>query len=274
MRNARTSRKLTQRKLAEILGRKASDSGLIARWESGERAPRDEDIAKMIDELSIEGDEATNLVALASGATKSQWLAVTLPERRQQLNALLAAESTATKVTHVAPLLIPGVLQTREVIRAIMVDGDVPAEEIDERIYMRIGRRDLITRNNPAHLDVLLDEGVIRHVIGSRKIMADQLRYLLELGAMPNVELRVVPFTASWTPLLTGPFILIDSDQAPSIVSLDLHASGLMLQAPDDIATYRRQAEAVREKAMSPADTAELIAEVMTELEMLDDDTP
>jgi transcriptional regulator with XRE-family HTH domain len=267
LRDLRATRKISQRKLAELIGRKASDSGLIARWESGERTPRAEDVAKIVEVLDIEGDEATNLVAMASGGSKAQWLAVTLPERRQQLNALLAAESTATKVTHVAPLLIPGVLQTREVIGAIMVGADVPADEIDERIYMRIGRRDLITRKNPAQLDVLLDEAAVRRIIGSRQIMADQLRYLLELGEMPNVELRVVPFSASWTPALTGPFILLDSDEVPSIVSLDLHSSGLMLHAKEDIAAYRRAAEAVREKAMTPADTAALIAEVMTELE-------
>jgi transcriptional regulator with XRE-family HTH domain len=267
LRSAREAHKVSQRKLAEMIGRKESDSGLIARWESGQRTPHAEDIAKIIEALDIDADAATDLIAMANGAGKAQWLAVTLPERRQQLNALLAAESTATKVTHVAPLLIPGVLQTREVIRQIMVDGDVPAEEIDERVYMRIGRRDLITRPHPARLDVLLEEAAVRRIIGNPQVMADQLRYLLELGELPNVDIRIVPFSASWTPAATGPFILFDSDQGEPLVSLDLHSSGLMLHAREDIATYRRAADQVREKAMSPADTAELIAEVITELE-------
>jgi hypothetical protein len=67
---------------------------------------------------------------------------------------LLNAERTATRVTHVAPLLIPGVLQSTDVIRSIMVEGGVPTSEIDERVAVRIGRRELITRREPAHLDV------------------------------------------------------------------------------------------------------------------------
>jgi hypothetical protein len=36
---------------------------------------------------------------------------------------------------------------------------------------------------------------------------------LLELGELPNVDLRVVPYSAGWYPALAGSFILIDSDE-------------------------------------------------------------
>lgn len=267
LRKVREGRGVSQRKLSELIGKKESGSGLISRWETGERTPKPDDVAQIVEALGLDNGEAAELTAMANGAGQSQWLAVTLPERRQQVNALLAAERTATKVTHVASLLIPGVLQTAEMIRSIMVDGEVPADEIDERVNTRIGRRHLITRKNPAHLDVLLDEAAVRRVIGSRQIMADQLRYLLELVELPNVEIRVVPYSAGWTPALTGSYILFDSNEVPSIVSLEMHGSGLILHDPEDVAGYRQAAESVREKAMSPAATAELIAEVLTELE-------
>jgi hypothetical protein len=50
-------------------------------------------------------------------------------------------------------------------------------------------------------------------------------------------------------------------------VSVELHRSGLILRDPGDIASYREAAEAVREEAMSPAETTGLIAKVLTELE-------
>ena len=250
------------------MGRKASDSGLISRWETGERTAKPEDVADVVEALKIPDEEAAELLALATGAGQGgRWHAVTLPERRQQLNALLAAERTATTVTHVAPLVPPGVLQTSEVIRVIMSEGDVPPDEIDERVAVRIGRRDLITRRDPAHLDVLLGEAAIRHVIGGRQVWADQLQYLLEVGQLPNVDLRILPFGAGWNAALRGSYILIDSDEAPSIVSLDLHGGGLLLYADEDISKHRRSAEAAREKAMSPADSAGLIAAVRNELE-------
>ncbi|GAA1967583.1 helix-turn-helix transcriptional regulator [Amycolatopsis minnesotensis] len=270
LRKAREAQGVSLRKLAEAMGEKPSYSGVISRWETGDRLAKAEDVAKIVEALKLGSDEAAELTEFASASaagSKSSWLAITLPERRQQLNALLAAEATATKVTHVAPLLIPGVLQTADVIRAIMVDGGVPGDEIDERVYMRLGRRDLITRKNAAHLEVLLEEAAIRRTIGSPGTQVDQLRYLLELGELPNVDIRIVSYSAGWTPAAIGSFILLESDQAPPLVSLDMAGSGLMLHDRDDIAAYRRAAAEVREKAMSPADTAVFIARVITELE-------
>jgi transcriptional regulator with XRE-family HTH domain len=268
LRALREKHGLTTRKMAAEIGRKESDSGLITRWETGERTPRPDDIARIVEAFDLDAEEAAEFSEMSSSATQSPWLAVSLPARQQQVRALLRVERTAKRAIHVALGLIPGVLQTAEVIRAIMVDAGVPEDEIDERVNTRIGRRQLITRKNPAHLEVLLDEAAIRHIIGSRQIMAEQLRYLLEFGDVPNVDLRIVPYSASWTPALTGSFILFDSDEAPSIVSLEMHRSGLILHDPNDIAVYRQDADAVREKAMGPAATAELIAEVATELEI------
>ncbi len=267
LKEARESRGISLRKLAVLIGRKESDSGLISRWETGERTPKPDDVASVIEALGLGDDAAAELMALATNAGQSgRWHAVTIAERRQQMNALLAAERTATTVTHLAPLLIPGVLQTSAVIRAMMLEGEVPVDEIDERVAIRIGRRDLITRRSPAKLDVLLGEAAIRQVIGGRDVWAEQLAYLAEMVELPNVEVRVIPFGAGWTPALAGPFILFDSDQAPSIISLELHRGGLMLYADEDVAVHRQKAEAARSKAMGEKESLDLIATVKSEL--------
>ncbi|MEV6902487.1 helix-turn-helix transcriptional regulator [Amycolatopsis sp. NPDC051372] len=267
LQKARESRGVSGRALAKLIGR---DSGLISRWENGERRCSPENLEAIIEALEIEGDEAGELLDLADVSSRQQagqWLAVTLPERRAQMAALLAAERTATAVTHVAPLLIPGVLQTSDVIRTIMVEGGAPENEIDERVAMRIGRRELITRRRPAELDVLLGEAAIRHLIGGRQVMADQLRYLSEMTELPNVEIRIVPFAAGWNAGLSGAFIVFDSDSAPPMVNLELGQSGVILRDPSDIEAYRQAAAAAREKAMSVGASAELIADALTDLE-------
>ncbi|MEU4524756.1 helix-turn-helix transcriptional regulator [Amycolatopsis sp. NPDC024027] len=262
---ARDLRGVSQRRLGALIGQ--TSAGLVSRWESGERTPSVDDVQAIIDALEIEGEEADRLLALAAGVGQPRRFSVTLPERRAELAELLAAERTATEVTHLAPLVIPGVLQTADAIRTQMHEAGVPESEIEERVLTRIGRRDLITRRNPARLEVVLGEAAIRYRIGGPAVWADQLQYLMEMGELPNVELRLVPYSAGWSPLLVGSFTLIESDQAPPIVSLELHGSGLTLRSPEDIARHRRAADAVREKAMSPASTVELIAEVRQELE-------
>jgi transcriptional regulator with XRE-family HTH domain len=268
LRTVREERGVSQRKLADAIGR---DPGLVSRWESGERQAKPADVTQICEALGIDAERTADLINMAGQAGQPQWLAVTLPERRAQLNALLAAERTATAVIQNAPLIIPGVLQTSDVIRSIMVDGGVPASEIDERVAVRIGRRDLITRRNPAHLEVFLGEAALRTIIGNPQIMADQLHYLVEHAEMENVDIRVVAFKTGWTAALVGEFIYLDGD--PAIVNIEMQGSGLILHGREDLDTYRRAAAEVREKAMSSEATAELIAEVISELEKQDDNT-
>lgn len=265
LRRARESRGVSQRKLGTLIGQESG--GLVSRWESGERTPSTDNIESVIDVLELGDEEAAELRAHATGVGEVRRFAVTLPERRAELAELLAAERTATVVTKLAPLTIPGVLQTADVIRTQMHEAGVPENEIEERVLTRIGRRDLITRRGPAQLNVLLGEAAIRYRIGGPQVWADQLRYLVETGELPNVELRLVPYSAGWSPMLVGAFTLIESGQAAPMVSLDLHGSGLTLRSQGDIARHRLAVEAAREKAMSPARTAELIAEVLHELE-------
>jgi transcriptional regulator with XRE-family HTH domain len=274
IKKARLASGMTQRQLAATIGRE-NDSGLLSRWESGERKASPEDVAQIIEALKLDGDTAANLTTLAAGTDKPQALAISAGERRQQLNAVIRAEGTATVVTYVAPLLVPGVLQTNDIIRAIMVDGEVPESELDERVIVRIGRRDLYTRPvHPARLVVFLGEAAIRLVIGDRKVWADQLRYLFQLADLSNVEIRALPFAAGWNPGVTGAFTLYDSDRVPPIINIEVQGSGLLFSAPEDIERHRATIAKVQEKAMSPDRTKELIAKVITELEQRDDDTP
>lgn len=262
IRVARETRGVSQRKLCADIGVSA---GTVSRWETGERKPTTDEALKIIEALEVEEAEAAELLALAGGAGQVRKFAVTLPERRAELAEMLAAERTATHVTQVMPLMVSGVLQTADVIRSVMHEAGVPQDEIEERVITRIGRRDLITRKNPAHLEVLLGEAAIRYVIGEPAVWAEQLQYLLKVGKLPNVELRLVPYSAGWSPLLVGPFTMYESDQVQPIVSLDLHGSGLTLRAKEDIETHRRDADQAREKALSSAETAGRIKEVLQE---------
>jgi transcriptional regulator with XRE-family HTH domain len=270
LKQVRETRRVSQRELASKLG---IGNATVSRWESGERLPTSADIELIAEKLELTEEENADLLGAVEGAQEGQWLAITLPERRQQLAALMQAERTATHVTNMAPLIIPGVLQTSDVIRSIMIDADAPANEIDERVAVRIGRRELISRRNPAELRVLLSELAIRQVIGGRQVWAAQLRYLLELSELPNIDIRVVPFDAGWTPALSGAFILIDSDQARSIVNVENQRSSLIHHDPSDVDRHRRVVEKVQEKAMSANATRALIAQVLTELETQHDDT-
>src|SRR5439155_14854198 len=207
-----------------------------------------------------------------------QWLAMSLPERQAQWAALRRLEDSAIRVVHHAPLLIPGVLQNSDYIRAIMESAraGLDPDDVELRVTMRIGRRDLITRKNPAQFVAVLSEAALRQCVGSVEVQISQLRYLLELADLPNIDLRAYRYNSGWHSGLDGPFILIESDEG-AFVQVAVGRGGLFLHQEKDVAHYQDtvavligepcSGEEEERVAMSPEATSVLIADVIKELE-------
>jgi Domain of unknown function (DUF5753) len=102
------------------------------------------------------------------------------------LAQLIDHEEHATRITDAAPLLIPGLLQTSDDARAII--GDEP--DTETRVKLRAGRRDILTRRRPVEPSALIDTEALIRPIAPVDVMADQLRHILQLAALPNVTFR------------------------------------------------------------------------------------
>lgn len=257
--------------------------GVISRWETGDRTPKPEVVSQILTKLDVTGELYDEIMTLAFDTDKSQWVATTLPEQRQQMTAYLDWEQNATQIVEMSPLLVPGVLQTREYVQAIMTGGGVPTGEIASRVTTRLGRADVLTRERqPANLLVLLGMTALNQNIGGREGMIEQVRHLLRMAARPNVELRIVPDGIGWHPGLEGAFALITSDRTAAnygdgrrrsgtdietITLLETRRSMLMLHQPGDVDAYRRAADRVREIALAPEVSANYLAELAKRME-------
>jgi hypothetical protein len=216
-------------------------------------------------------------MTLAYGTNESQWVATSLPEQRQQMAAYVDWEQNASRIVEMAPLLVPGLLQTSDYVRAIMTAAGVPAGEITMRVTSRLGRREVITKKKPAELLVFLGQSALNQDIGGRQAMIAQLDHLLEMASQPNVELRVVPDHRGWHPGLEGEFAIIESTRAAngrrpqiknsSIVFVGTRRSVLMLHEDSDVAAYKKAADRVAAVSMTPDSSAGFIAEVRNRLE-------
>ncbi len=264
LRKARDARGLGLRELARQLD---DDASALSRYEKGERAAKPEKVSQILATLGVNGAEYDSIMALTRDSEGPLWVAVSLPEQQHQMDALLEFENNANHITTIGPLLIPGLLQTREYTLGMMSTADgVPANEIRTRVTIRLGRKDILTRPNPVPLLAMISEGVLDQLIGTPLDMIGQLRHLLEMGERDNVTIQIVPKTSGWTPALEGMFDLIESDLIP-VVLLESRRSALFLHEESDLNMYRRAVEQVSLAAMSPADSAGLIAEYITKWE-------
>jgi transcriptional regulator with XRE-family HTH domain len=264
LRAAREDRGLKLRELATRINR---DPGLLSRWETGERTPKPETVSQILTTLGVNGTRYEELMTLAYGTDHPQWAATTQPEQRQQLTAFLDFEQNATRIVEVAPLLVPGLLQTSEYVRAIMSAGGVPAGEVAARVAVRIGRREVLTKPRPAQCLALIGQAALQQDVGGQAVTFGQARHLLEMARRPNVDLRIVPNHRGWHPALEGSFTFIESEQASPVVWLETRRSGLCLYQDDDVNSYRRAVEVISRVAMGAEASLRLIADVADRLE-------
>lgn len=266
LRKAREDKQLGIRELARRMGDE-KEAGALSRYERGERAAPPEKIAQILATLGVNGPAYDSIMALTRDSESPLWVAVTLGERQHQMEALLDFEDTASQITTVSPLLVPGLLQTEEYTQAMMsADDEVPANEIRTRVAVRMGRRTILTRRSPVPLLAMVSESVLDQLIGTPEVMAGQLRAFLEMGERDNVTIRVVPKMSGWSPALEGMFHLVESDPMP-IVHLENRRSGWFLHEEADLELYRRAVERISRVALSPEESAGLIAEYLTRWE-------
>lgn len=248
---------LSLRQIARDLGISHST---LSQWSTAKRVPRPEDVATVLGHLGVTGGQRDRIIDLARDASDPNWLTAGIPGVSQQLAGVMECERTATTIIDWSPALIPGLLQTGDYARAILGSGTDPRSDVETRVTLRVGRRDVLTRSRPAHLVALIGEAAIRQQIGSPDVMADQLRHILKMTELQSVTTQIVPSDTGWHPGLMGPFILFDFAEAPSIVHLEHHRSGVFLYDAADVEAYKVAAAEVAALALSPEETAELIA--------------
>lgn len=264
LRQARERAGLGMRELARRL---EISHSVLSRIESGERPPRPEDVASILTALGVHGQAQEAVLDLSRDTGGSHWLSVGMPELDRQLAALLDFERTASHIIDVSPLLIPGLLQTSEYVRAIMTAAGLPSHEVEMRSAVRLGRREALRITNPARLTAYIGEPALHQRIVNAAAMQEQLRFILEMAEQPHVTVRIIPAVTGWHPGLEGAFSLLEFTAAPPIVHLETRRSGLFLGEGADVDAYRSAVDKVREVAMSPDASVGLITDVIKEME-------
>lgn len=269
----RDARKAAGLSLRELGNQLELDFSRLSKYERGEEIPKDTVVAQVLSHLGVTGERHDQLVAMTTGADSGIWLPTTA-ERQRHLTTLIDLEQNAVTITSVSPVLIPGLLQDSGYIRAMM--GNKPAAEIPARVALRIGRRDAITRRDPAKLIAYVGEAALHHIIGSRDVMLHQLEHLAEEVQRENVEFHIVPFDAGYHPGLAGHFTVFDlhpEHGLGAVVNAENQRSGLLMQDEEDLADFRHDIKEVAKVAMSPEKSAGLIADVITGMRTRNEDT-
>ncbi|MGW5848736.1 helix-turn-helix domain-containing protein [Streptomyces sp. NPDC055254] len=180
----------------------------------------------------------------------------------------IGLEAEAASLRTYEPLVIPGLLQTPSYAGAVIA-GTIPhltADQAAERLKVRLRRqRRLSAPEKPLRLWAVLDESVLRRVVGGREVMREQLEHLTCLGAQPHITVQVLPHEVGAHPGASGQFSLLEfaDTMDMSVVYLEKFTSDLYVEKRSDVRLYGDTYSHLQAQALSPDSTRQFITETI-----------
>ncbi|MFF3244070.1 helix-turn-helix domain-containing protein [Streptomyces sp. NPDC002870] len=273
-----------RRKLGEELrrlrleaGLTSRDAGRLAGWhqskvsriETGASGVKAADVTLLLDVYGV-GDPQLRalletLAGAADGAGSGWWHAFRglIPPGYRDFISL---EANACAARTLETSVVPGLLQTPDYAHAVTRAAleELPAETVNSLVEVRIARQSVLRAERPLKLSAVLDEAALRREVGGCRVMREQLRQLAETAQLPHVRLQVLPFSVGGYVGLTGPFVIFSfpSTSDLDVVVLDHLTSSLYLERKEDLEVYSAAFHTMQKRALSPADSLDLIARI------------
>ena len=177
-------------------------------------------------------------------------------------------ESAAHEVAEYAPYVVPGLLQTPSYARALFIAGhpEWPPERIELEVDARMSRQARFASDDPPYLAGVLDEAVIRRVVGGPAVMREQLERLVPLLDTKHSVLSVAPFSRGTRCGLDGPLILLSLPDNGGAAYFEGMVNGQLLEEPNGVRLCRRAYDRLRVESASLRESTALITAAIKEL--------
>jgi len=185
--------------LVELSRRTGIDAGHLSRIENGKRPPT-ETVAKACDRVF---PERKGYFAEYYEESKS-WVPVFFRDWPEIEDKAAVLRVWMTGVVH-------GLLQAEGYAHALLATAPgVTGETMERRLKSRMERqrRVLLREQDPPLAFFVVDEIALYREVGSAQVMAEQMRHLTAVAAMPNVTLQVLPAVAH--PATASGFVIAD----------------------------------------------------------------
>lgn len=265
LRRARQAKGLTQEQVAKAMEWSLSK---MIRIENASTGISTNDLKALLPLYGITDDDQINhLVVLARAARSRSWWSGYRDVAPPALLQLIEYESAAAAIRQFESMFIPGILQTEEYARAALedfYDESRASERVTALVELRTRREELLDRENAPHFSFMLDESVVRRVVGSPSIMRGQLRRLIEASELGNVTVEVVPFSAGLHPGMKGPFEIVEfaDDPDQKVVFLETPRGDIVSDDPEETANYLEAFRQIKKTSLDPRESVAYLRDI------------
>jgi hypothetical protein len=176
-------------------------------------------------------------------------------------------EEAATSIRVYEPQFVPGLLQIPTYTAAVLDVCDIPAGQAERHVILRQERQRRFTEGR-LKLWAIVEETALRRPVGSKKILRDQLCYLLSLSHRPNFTLQIILFGIGGH-AVPGGFTLLRfaEPDLPDVVYLEHLTGALYFDKKSEVDRYLLTMERLSIAAAKPKHTPGLLTALIAELE-------
>lgn len=178
-------------------------------------------------------------------------------------------EEAASRILTYETLFVPGLLQTEAYAMAIASHGrpELAGPAVQRRVALRMQRQKILQRPGAPRLWAVIDESVLHRPIGGRRVMLEQIEYLLSVTKESSITLQIVPYQLSGY-AAEGAFTMLrfGEPDLPDIVYLEHLAGALYLDKLEELEAYSRVFDRLTVDAETPDRSRQLLSKIRADL--------
>jgi Domain of unknown function (DUF5753) len=224
-------------------------------------------VRSMLDLYNVGGAQWAEIIAMVREARKKdEWHAYGISNQGYPRLEIDAA------VVHDYQLAyVPGLLQTAEYARAVF-RGFRPQRteaELDRHLQVRLLRQRRLTEDPPLELVAIVDEMVLRRLVGGVEVMRDQLRHLMRQTALPSVCFQAMPVSVGVHQGMNGSFTVLGFTEydEPPIAYMENVVGATHVHKEAEVRECKLVFDRLRSEALSPRDSVVLIERLAADLD-------
>ncbi|MFI6922925.1 helix-turn-helix domain-containing protein [Nonomuraea spiralis] len=239
----------------------------ISRLELGQVSFKQRDVADLLTLYGvIAPEEREPLLALARQANAPGWWHKYGDLLPGWFEVYIGLEGAASAIRTFENQFVPGLLQTPAYAKAVIRLGNEKAldPELDRRVALRVTRQRRL--ESGLKLWAVIDEAVLRRVLGGAEVMREQVRHLLDATERPNVTVQVVPFESGGHAAAGGAFSILRFPERdlPDVVYMEQLTSALYLDKPVDSDHYMEVMDRLSIQALEPKQTRHFLEQLLS----------
>ncbi|MEW2073912.1 helix-turn-helix transcriptional regulator [Streptomyces sp. NPDC013433] len=177
-------------------------------------------------------------------------------------------ERTAIALCTYECRMVPGLLQTEAYARAMAVDHLPPLddEQVEERWAARAERQELLRKQPNTAFSFIVEEHTFLRRTGGRDVTYGLITHVLELAALRNVELQVMPLVQESHTGLQGPLQLLETPENRWFGYLEGQESGQLITDRKVVSVLQMRYARMRSQALPLEDSVSLLQRMRGDL--------